>query len=95
MTFEPKDFNNLHMSKLKEGLDLLNISSQYFFCCGNKMLFIKKSRKYYQVIASCQCGFEALGRESVLDILYGNADLSETIRMFYSYVSRLVCNELH
>lgn len=90
MTLLPKDFENLHTWKIKHGLDKEHITSQYFFCIDNRMLFIKKSRKYYQLVASSQCGFEPIYRESCLDIVFGCDDLSQTIKMFYSYVARLI-----
>lgn len=90
MCLLPKDFDNLHMWKIKNGLSLDSITSQYFFCIDNRMLYIKKSRKHYKLMASSQCGFEAIYRESCLDVVFGSTDLSETIKMFYSYVSRLI-----
>lgn len=86
----PKDFENLHMWKVKNGLSKEYITSQYFFCIDNRMLFIKKSRKYYKLMASSQCGFEPLYRENCLDVIFGGTDITETIKMFYSYVARLI-----
>lgn len=93
----PKDFENLHAWKIRNGLSNSTISSQYFFCIDNRMLFIKKSRKYYKLMASSQCGFEPLYRESCLDVVAGDTDLSEIIKLFYGYCFRLleVINELH
>lgn len=95
--FFPKDFENLHTWKIKNGLDVSSISSQYFFCIDERMLFIKKSRKHYKLMASSQCGFEPLFRESCLDVIAGSTDLSEIIRLFYGYAFRLleIVNELH
>lgn len=90
MEFTPRDFDMLHMSKIKRGLSKDDISSQYFFCIDNRMLYIKKSRRYYKLMASSQCGFEPLYRESCLDVIFGDTDLSNVIKMFYSYVSRLI-----
>lgn len=93
----PKDFENLHIWKIRNGLDNTSISAQYFFCIDERMLFIKKSRQYYKLMASSQCGFEPLYRESCLDVIAGGKDLSEIIKLFYGYCFRLleVINELH
>lgn len=88
--FTVKDFETLHTYKIREQIEPSEISAKYFFCLDNKMLFIKKSRKYYQVIASCQCGFEPAFRLGVLDVLYENADLNEVVNMFKSYCLRLL-----
>lgn len=95
--FKPRDFESLHISKIKEGLSLDNISSQYFFCIDERMLFIKKSRQYYKLMASNQCGFEPLYRESCLDVIAGSKDVTEIIKLFYGYCFRLleVIDELH
>lgn len=90
MEINAKTFEELHKRKIRFGLDSQFITSQYFFCIDNRMLFIKKSRKYYKLMATSQCGFEPLYRESCLDVVYGNTDLSEVITMFYSYVARLI-----
>ena len=55
--FEVKDFERLHMYKIKNDLNVNDITSQYFFCIDNRMLFIKKSRRFFKIMASCQCGF--------------------------------------
>lgn len=95
--FEAKDFERLHMYKIKNELSVDDITSQYFFCIDNRMLFIKKSRRFFKIMASCQCGFEPIWRESCLDVLYYNTDLQEVIKMFYGYIFRLVkvVDELH
>lgn len=85
-----KDFENLHMWKVKNGLSKEYITSQYFCCIDNRMLFIKKSRKYYKLMASSQCGFEPLYRENCFDVIFGGTDITETVEMFYSYVARLI-----
>lgn len=88
--FKPKDFEQLHMYKIKYGLDNELINTQYFFCIDNRMVFIKKSRKYYKVMASSQCGFEPIYRENCLDVIFGSTDISKSIEMFYGYVLRLL-----
>lgn len=90
--FELKDYELLHRYKIKSNFDDLPITSQYFYTSGDKIIFVKKSRKYYQVAANSMCGFEPAFRMSCFDILYQNEDLQNVVSMFHSYVSRLVCN---
>lgn len=86
----PKDFESLYMWKVKNGLDKELVTSNYFFCYEDKILFIRRCRKYYAVCASSVCGFEPCHRLSIFDILYSSKDLDETILQFRSYVSRLL-----
>ena len=90
--FEPKDFENLYRLKLKSGFTAFSdfdICTSYFACIENKMIFIKKSRRFYKICCSSNCGFEPIFRESCFDILYHNTDLQTTVSMFKGYVSRL------
>lgn len=84
-----KDFESLHRFKIKHG-DELPIHSKYFFCNDNKMIFIKKSRRFYKVVASAQCDFEPCYRESIFDVLYVSDDFSKTLLMFYGYIARII-----
>lgn len=98
MEFQPKDFESLHYSKIKEGLSKDNISSQYFICFADKMLFIKRGRKGFKIMASCQCGFEPMAHESNLELLAICLDISQAIDLFYGYCNRLlekITNELY
>lgn len=88
--FRSKDFEVLHEYKIRNTLEDYEIPAQYFFCVGNKMLFIKKARRYYKVMASCQCGFEPAYRERCLDVLYDSTNLEDVINMFKSYCLRLL-----
>lgn len=91
--FEPKDFENLYRLKIKNGFSPFSdfdISTSYFANIGNKFVFIKKSRRFYKICVSANCGFEPIFRESCFDIVYHNTDLSATVEMFNSYVSRLL-----
>ena len=72
------DFEILHQYKIKNELSLDDIHNQYFFCIDSRMLFIKKSRKYYKLMASSQCGFEPMYRESCLDVLAGSTQTNRT-----------------
>ena len=90
MNFLPKDFETLHKYKVLDGLDIDHPSTMYFFCLEDKMIFIKKSRRFYKIMASSSCPFEPIFRENNLDILYHSTDFNETVKMFMSYVSRLV-----
>lgn len=90
MEFKPKDFEQLHTQKIRLGLDNRNISQEYFYCLGEKMIFIKKSRKNYKIMASCQCNFEPQNIESCLQVVYTTPDVSKAIQMFCSYVLRTI-----
>lgn len=90
MWFDPKDFETLHRFKIRNSFDDSHISNHYFICVENKMMFIKKSRRYYKIVASTQCGFEPIYRESCLDVIYHDTDLTKTISMFYGYCIRLI-----
>lgn len=98
MEFLPKDFDALHYSKIKDGLSKDNISSQYFICFSDKMLFIKRARKGFKIVASCQCGFEPMYHESHLEVIAFCLDISQAIDLFYGYCNRLLSrstNELY
>lgn len=90
MDFLPRDFEQLMMSKIRNGLSLDNVSSSYFFCIDNRMIFIKKSKRFYKIVCSSSCGFSPIYRESCLDVIYYNTDIGEVIHQFYDYVKRLV-----
>lgn len=86
----PHDLDQLHIHKIRVGLDESFITQQYFFCIDMRMLYIKKSRGYYKLMASSQCGFEPLYRESCLDVIAGSKDLSEIIIKFYNCCYKLL-----
>lgn len=90
MELTPSDLDMLHRSKIKNGLDDLYITQQYFFCIDMRMIYIKKSRGYYKLMASSQCGFEPLYRESCLDVITSSKDLSEIIIKFYNCCYKLL-----
>lgn len=88
--FLPHDFEMLHRSKMVDGLDVDRPSTMYFFCKDNRMVFIKKSRRFYKIMCSSTCPFEPLYRESCLDVVYYTTDFNSAVEMFESYVSRLL-----
>lgn len=88
--FEVKNFEDLHKDKIKNSA-IVPVHCKYFFSFDNNFMFIKKSKKFYQLCASCQCGFEPAFRQSTFDILYYNENLDLVIDMFRSYVDRLLC----
>lgn len=92
--FVLKDFEVLHRDKILYP-DEIPVFSKYFFSFENNFIFIKKSRRFYKVMASSCCGFEPTFRESVFDCLYYSEKLSECVDMFKSYVSRLLCRVYH
>lgn len=88
--FAIKDFELLHKNKIMYPTEI-PIHSKYFFSMDNCFIFIKKSRRFYKVMAASCCGFEPTYRESFFDCLYYSEDLNESIDMFKFYVSRLLC----
>lgn len=90
MELRPHDLDQLHIHKIRVGLDESLITQQYFFCIDMRMIYIKKSRGYYKLMASSQCGFESLYRESCLDVIAGSKDLSEIIIKFYNCCYKLL-----
>lgn len=90
--FEVKDFENLYRLKLKSGFTAFSdfdITTSYFANIDNKIIFIKKSRRFYKVCASSNTGFEPIFRESCFDVLYHSTDLSCAVEMFKGYIQRL------
>lgn len=90
MELESRDLDMLHQHKIRTSLDDTSITQQYFFCVDYRMIYIKKSRGYYKLMATSQCGFEPLYRESCLDVIAGSKDLSDIISQFYKHVLSLV-----
>lgn len=88
--FFKSDFVRLHQDKIHFGLDYKHMDNQYFFCLGDKMLFIHNSRKYYQIMASVQCGFEPMFHDSVFEVLFSSPDINETVQMYKGYCLRLL-----
>lgn len=85
-----KDLDSLHQFKIRNGLCETTITQQYFFCIGMRMIYIKLSRGYFKLMASSQCGFEPLYRESCLDVIYASKDISLVVRNFYKYCFKLL-----
>lgn len=90
MEFLPRDLDLLHQFKIRQGLSELSITQQYFFCIDMRMIYIKLSRGYYKLMASSQCGFEPLYRESCLDVVYASKDVTQVIENFYKYCFKLL-----
>lgn len=88
--FNTKEFEQLHFDKIRHGLEIDNISSSFFFCYENKILFVKKSRKMYKIVASPSCGFAPLYRESCFDVIYFTPDITFVIKQFCYLVKELV-----
>lgn len=88
--FDVKDFEQLHRDKIRNGLDIMHPISSYFFCIDTRILFIKKSRRFYQVCGTSSCGFIPVFRQSCFDVFYSSTDISETITEFYRMVKKMV-----
>lgn len=88
--FNVKDFELLHKNKINYPGEV-PVCSKYFFCLNNEIIFMKKSRRFYKVMATSSCGFEPTFRESFFDCVYYSDDLEQSKEMFISYVSRLLC----
>lgn len=92
--FEVKEFELLHVNKIKYPEEV-PVHSKYFFCIDDMMLFIKKSRGYYKLMASTQCGLNFLYRESTFDVVSQNKDLSELLKDFSFYMELVRCRAFH
>lgn len=90
MEFEKKDFEQLLLSKVRDCMLKDTICSKYFFCYDDKIIFINKSKGFYKILASSQCGFKILYHESVFDVIYFSKNLADCIGSFELFVE-LVC----
>lgn len=90
MEFDKKDFENLIISKVRDCMLKDNICSKYFFCYDNKLIFINKSKGFYKILASSQCGFKFLYHESVFDVIHTSKNLDECIQ-FFEFLVGLAC----
>lgn len=91
MQFEPKDFADLHLRKIINGVTSLHLSQCYFFCYLDKMVFITKSKGFFKVVASCQCGFKPLYKDTNFDVVFTSKDISEVIDKFEFFVDLIIC----
>ena len=80
--FEIRNFEDLHKDKIKNS-EIVPVHCKYFFSFDNNFMFIKKSKKFYQLCASCQCGFEPAFRQSTFDILYYNENLDNFLKVLF------------
>lgn len=96
MEFLTKDYELYYQSYLKGNIFEDTIFKSFVF--NDYILLLRRCRKYYQILQSSKCGFEALNYFRNFDLLYTNASLKDTEEMFLSYVVRLtekINNELH
>lgn len=87
--FQIKEFEQLYNIKISHK-DMLEVHNNFFFCFDDYIIFMKKSRRFYKVMASSSCGFEPTFRERVFDCVYYSDDINNSIEMFKSYVSRIL-----
>ena len=92
--FEVKDFELLHVNKIKYPEEV-PVHTKYFFCIDDMMLFIKKSRGYYKLMSSTQCGLKFLYRESTFDVVSQNKDLNELLKDFKFFMEVVICRAFH
>lgn len=91
MEFSKKDFEMLYQTKIKNNVLESNlVTSSFFFCYGNKILFIKKARNYYAVMQSAPCGFKPKAIENCFQEIFYHKDLSVVIQKFVEYVHLVV-----
>lgn len=90
-----KDFQQLILQKLKSNDDeIIPLSSKYFFCYDNKLIFIKSARKGFHIACSPACNFEKLAYQGNLDIIYVSDSFDKTLEMFRSYCHRILIGAL-
>lgn len=87
MEFLYKDFESFLYSYLRDGV--YEKSIKYFFVYEDKILFMRKCRKFWQVICSSSCGFEPVIRFTTFDLIYQNQEFNNAKGMFFSYLYRL------
>lgn len=83
-----KDLEALMTQKYKPE-ETLPICSKYCFIYDKKMLFVHESRGFYKLLSS-GCGFEPIYYERCFDVLASSKNLDDIIRLYRSYVSRII-----
>ena len=90
MQFNKRDFEMLHISKIRLCDEKKLVISNYFFCNERRMIMINKSKKFYRILASSQCNFDPIYHESVFDVVYSSTDFEETVKRFNQLVKILI-----
>lgn len=88
MEFLLKDFERYLFSSIRKQIPEKTI--KYSFIFDDKILLMRQSRKYYQVVASSSCGFEPVFLLKTLNVLYQTVDFFECLNMYKSYILRLL-----
>lgn len=85
-----KAFEQLHTNKIQGWwYEELEPYLYYFFCFGNKFVFIKKFRKRYFVCCSCQCDFDIEQHQSVFEI-YRKCNSLESAIFWYKFAIKKI-----
>lgn len=91
--FDVKDFEQLMFDKIRNGLDPSNPISSYFFCDGDKILFISKFRNFYKIMGSCTCSFThypVLYHQSCFECFYFDYDFMKVKHIFFKMIKEII-----
>lgn len=90
-----KMFEDLHSNKIRGFFyEYENPHMFYFFCLGNKFVFIKRFRKRYFVCCSCQCNLGFEQHQRVFDIYRKCDSLNDAIYWYKFAISKINSEEL-
>lgn len=82
MEFQSKDLEIIHRFKIRNGIDETRLYYYFLFIDNDKMIFIKKSRAWYKLMASSNCGFDYIRRESIFDVIFESKKLEDVRNQF-------------
>lgn len=78
-----KSFSDLHINKIRGVFDeYTNPEYFYFFNYFDRLAFIKRSRKKFEILVSCQCGFCLALHKGDFDVFGVYDDLPSAISAF-------------
>ena len=92
MDFLKKDFESLHMSRVRDTMVSDNLSNRFFFSAGSQTIFINTDNKHkvYKIYATPQTNLNELYRESVLNVVYVHKDFDKVVSQFLFYCELLI-----
>lgn len=76
----------------QDGSDDVFIQPSHFFhfCYFGKIIFIHKSRKIYQVLASRSCGFKEIASHTGFDVISVNNSLFDAVNSFWNCIEKVI-----